>query len=43
MKILSIGKKQNEICYSREDELPFVSVLLAAYNEEQVIEEKIKK
>tara|TARA_B100000809_G_scaffold144018_2_gene141552 strand:+ start:655 stop:1827 length:1173 start_codon:yes stop_codon:yes gene_type:complete len=42
MKLLSIGKKQNEVCFTKEDNLPMVSVLLAAYNEESVIEEKIK-
>jgi len=42
MKLLSIGKKQNKICYTQEDDLPMVSVLLAAYNEQEVIEEKIK-
>lgn len=42
MKILSIGKKQNANCFDKEDTLPTVSILLAAFNEEKVIEEKIK-
>jgi len=41
--ILSGGKKQNDIIYSEDDtELPTISILLAAYNEEVVITEKIK-
>jgi len=42
MRLLSIGKKQNENCFNEGVDLPMVSVLLAAYNEEEVIEEKIK-
>ena len=33
--------KNNSSIYSSEDELPMVSILMAAHNEEQVIEEKI--
>ena len=33
--------KNNSSVYSSEDELPMVSILMAAHNEEQVIEEKI--
>ena len=37
------NKKQNEITYALNDlELPTVAILIAAYNEETVIEEKIK-
>lgn len=37
------NKKQNEITYALNDlELPTVAILIAAYNEESVIEEKIK-
>ncbi|MCY7409086.1 MAG: glycosyltransferase, partial [Chitinophagales bacterium] len=42
LKLFSRGKKQNEICFNNSHELPFVSVLLAVHNEEQVIERKIK-
>ncbi len=34
-------KKQNEELYLETDELPTIDVLLAAYNEEKVLEEKI--
>ncbi|MEY3843016.1 MAG: hypothetical protein RIR80_587, partial [Bacteroidota bacterium] len=40
---LAKNKKQNEITYQINDsELPSVAILIAAYNEESVIEEKIK-
>ncbi len=42
LKVLSRNKKQNELVYNLNDELPTVAILLAVYNEEQVIEEKIK-
>jgi cellulose synthase/poly-beta-1,6-N-acetylglucosamine synthase-like glycosyltransferase len=43
LKMLAGSKKQNENIYLPEDsEIPTISVLLAAYNEEQVIEGKIK-
>ena len=42
LKILSKNKKQNELVYSRNDELPEISILLAVYNEEQVIAQKIE-
>ena len=42
LSLLSKNKKQNNIIYfPKETELPKVSILLAAYNEEKVIEEKI--
>lgn len=42
LKILSAGKKMNaEIWFAGED-LPGVSVIIAAYNEERVISEKLK-
>jgi len=34
--------KNNSTVYSKEDDLPFVSILMAAHNEEQVIQDKIK-
>jgi cellulose synthase/poly-beta-1,6-N-acetylglucosamine synthase-like glycosyltransferase len=43
LDILAKGKKQNQMRYEPEDEnLPAVSILLAAYNEERVIEQKIQ-
>lgn len=42
LQLLSRNKKQNENVYKLSDELPTVAILLAVYNEEQVIEEKIK-
>lgn len=41
LSFFSINKKQNEIIYLKSDDLPTVSILLAVYNEELVIEEKI--
>jgi cellulose synthase/poly-beta-1,6-N-acetylglucosamine synthase-like glycosyltransferase len=41
LKVISSNKSQNEIIYERSDDLPFVTILLAVYNEEQVIEQKI--
>lgn len=41
MHFLAKNKKENSITYSRE-ELPKVAVLMAAYNEEEVIEQKIQ-
>jgi cellulose synthase/poly-beta-1,6-N-acetylglucosamine synthase-like glycosyltransferase len=40
--ILSSGKKDNQTVYLPEDELPFISVIISAYNEEEHIEEKIR-
>lgn len=42
LKLLSRNKKQNENCYQLNDDLPTVAILLAVFNEEQVIEEKIR-
>ena len=43
LKILARNKKQNENVYRPEDaDIPMISVLLAAYNEEQVIDDKIR-
>jgi cellulose synthase/poly-beta-1,6-N-acetylglucosamine synthase-like glycosyltransferase len=42
LKIFAYGRKGNVIAYDREDELPFVSVIIAAHNEESCIAEKIK-
>lgn len=43
LKIASIGKFQNKNVYTINDDLPSVAVLLAVYNEQMVIEEKILK
>ncbi|MGB4204470.1 MAG: glycosyltransferase family 2 protein [Bacteroidales bacterium] len=40
LRLLVIGKKQNNVFYD-ENELPLVSVIIAAYNEESVIVEKL--
>lgn len=42
VKMLSRGKKDNEQVHSRNDALPRVAVLMAAYNEELVLAEKIE-
>jgi len=42
LEILSAGKKGNTLCYDRHDDLPMVSVIISAYNEEEVIAEKIE-
>jgi cellulose synthase/poly-beta-1,6-N-acetylglucosamine synthase-like glycosyltransferase len=40
--LLALGKKQNEEVYAlNEDDLPEVTIVLAAYNEESGIQEKI--
>lgn len=41
LRVLSMRTKQNQIVFFQHEELPGVSVLLAVYNEESVIEEKI--
>ncbi len=42
VKILSASKKNNPIVFTRGEYLPTVSVLIPAYNEEAVIQEKIE-
>lgn len=42
LKIFAFNKKQNSNTYNLTDDLPNVAILLAVYNEEQVIEEKIR-
>ncbi len=39
--LLFTGSKKNNVLYSKEEELPTVGVLIAAYNEEKIIGEKI--
>lgn len=41
LKLFSRGKKGNLLVYGRDEELPFVSVIIAAHNEEACIAEKI--
>ena len=40
--LLSLNKKNNETIFSRDENLPFVSIILPVYNEEQVIIEKLR-
>jgi len=42
LKVLSINTKDNTDRFGREDELPLVSVIISAFNEEEVIAEKIE-
>lgn len=42
LTILAKGKQQNNLVYHYEDNLPFVSIILAVYNEEAVIIEKLR-
>jgi len=42
LQLLSVNKKNNEIFFSRDENLPFVSVIMSVYNEDQVIIEKIR-
>lgn len=41
VKVLAKGKSINDLKYAKAEELPRVSVLMAAYNEEAVLEEKM--
>jgi len=42
LSVLARKVQSNDIFYKLEDDLPFISILLAVYNEEAVIKEKIK-
>ncbi len=42
LKVLTASKQNNSQIYLSSDDLPSVSILMAAYNEELVIEQKIK-
>jgi len=42
LQILAAGKHENLNIYSSSDNLPSISILVAVYNEEEVIEEKIR-
>jgi len=41
LKVLAKNKAQNKITYKKRDSLPTVSIILASYNEETTIEQKI--
>jgi len=41
LKLKAKNKKENAICYTLSDNLPKVSIILASYNEEKNIEQKI--
>ena len=42
LKIAVIGKKEHDIVFNKEENLPLLSVLVSAYNEESVITGKIE-
>jgi glycosyltransferase involved in cell wall biosynthesis len=42
LRIFSAGRKGNEIVYERNEDLPRVSIIISAHNEESCIEEKVK-
>ena len=41
LRLLSIGKKANNLIYTQDKDFPFVSVLMSVYNEEAVIAQKL--
>ena len=42
LRIFSAGWNGNTLMYGKDDEMPFVSIIIAAHNEESCIEEKIR-
>jgi len=42
LKFLARNKKENSMVYQPDDDLPFISIIIAAHNEEMVIVEKIR-
>lgn len=42
LRILTKGKSQNDMAWSETDNLPDIAIMMAAYNEETVIEAKIQ-
>ncbi len=42
LKVFSVGKKENQIVFTKADELPEVFILLSVFNEEKVISEKLE-
>lgn len=41
LRMLAVGKKPNDLIFSKEEDFPRVSVIMAVYNEEKVIAEKL--
>ena len=42
IKLLSNGKRNNDLVYSKEENLPKVSIIMSIYNEELVIDKKME-
>ncbi len=42
LNMLSARKKDHDNCFAKEEELPRVSIVMAVYNEEKVIREKLE-
>jgi glycosyltransferase involved in cell wall biosynthesis len=42
LRVFSAGRKGNTILYERNEELPVVSIIISAHNEESCIKEKVK-
>jgi cellulose synthase/poly-beta-1,6-N-acetylglucosamine synthase-like glycosyltransferase len=42
LSILALNKKENKEVFTPEDQLPFVSIILSVFNEEEVIREKLR-
>ncbi len=42
LNLMARGKKDNDVVFRPDEELPFVSIIMSVYNEEAVIVEKIK-
>jgi cellulose synthase/poly-beta-1,6-N-acetylglucosamine synthase-like glycosyltransferase len=42
IKLISGGMDDNHIIYETEDELPYISIIVPAFNEEEVIKDKIE-
>jgi cellulose synthase/poly-beta-1,6-N-acetylglucosamine synthase-like glycosyltransferase len=42
LNLLSARKKDHDNCFTKEEELPRVSIVMAVYNEEKVIREKLE-
>jgi cellulose synthase/poly-beta-1,6-N-acetylglucosamine synthase-like glycosyltransferase len=42
LKVFSVDKKENQIVFTKADELPEVFILLSVFNEEKVISEKLE-
>ncbi len=42
LRVFSTGRKGNTVFYERNEELPMVSVIISAHNEESCIKEKVQ-